>query len=100
MLFCCARAVGRYESQNVTTNIKRKNFEKEREIILTILLSLITQVGFAGRITCVEISQKAAIDSAKSPAISTILNRIGSKVAQDIERAMELMRFSTALASI
>jgi hypothetical protein len=49
-----------------------------------------TRVEFTGRITGAEISQKAAIDSAKLQAISTIISRMGAKVAQDIEKGMEM----------
>jgi hypothetical protein len=34
--------------------------------------------------------QKAAIDSAKLQAISTIISRMGTKLAQDIEKRMEM----------
>ena len=49
-----------------------------------------TRVEFTGRITGAEITQKAAIDSAKPQAISTIISRMGSKLAQDIEKGMEM----------
>jgi hypothetical protein len=49
-----------------------------------------TRVDFTGRITGAEITQKAAIDSAKLQAISTIISRMGAKLAQDIERSMEM----------
>jgi hypothetical protein len=49
-----------------------------------------TRVEFTGRITGAEITQKAAIDSAKLQAISTIISRMGAKLAQDIEKGMEM----------
>jgi hypothetical protein len=49
-----------------------------------------TRVEFTGRVTGAEISQKAAIESAKLQAISTILSRMGAKLAQDIEKGMEM----------
>lgn len=49
-----------------------------------------TRVEFTGRITGAEITQKAAIDSAKLQAISTIISRMGAKLAQDIERGLEM----------
>ena len=49
-----------------------------------------TRVEFSGRIAGAEITQKAAIDSAKLQAISMIISRMGSKVAQDIEKGMEM----------
>jgi hypothetical protein len=49
-----------------------------------------TRVEFTGRITGAEITQKAAIDSAKLQAISTIVSRMGAKLAQDIEKGMEM----------
>lgn len=49
-----------------------------------------TRVEFSGRITGAEITQKAAIDSAKLQAISTIISRMGAKLAQDIEKGMEM----------
>ena len=48
-----------------------------------------SRVEFTGRITGAEITQKAAIDSAKLQAISTIISRMGAKLAQDIEKGME-----------
>jgi len=41
-------------------------------------------------LTGAEITQKAAIDAAKLQAISTIISRMGAKLAQDIERGMEM----------
>jgi len=49
-----------------------------------------TQVEFTGRITGAEVTQKAAIDAAKLQAISTIISRMGAKLAQDIEKGMEM----------
>jgi hypothetical protein len=49
-----------------------------------------TRVEFTGRVTGAEITQKAAIDSARLQAISTIISRMGAKLAQDIEKGMEM----------
>ena len=49
-----------------------------------------TRVEFTGRMTGAEINQKASIDSAKLQAISMIISRMGSKLAQDIEKGMEM----------
>jgi hypothetical protein len=49
-----------------------------------------TRVEFTGRITGAEITQRAAMDSAKLQAISAIVSRMGSKLAQDIEKGMEM----------
>jgi len=49
-----------------------------------------TRVEFTGRVSGAEITQKAAIDSARLQAISTIIGRMGSKLAQDIEKSMEM----------
>lgn len=49
-----------------------------------------TRVEFTGRMAGAEITQKASIDSAKLQAISAIISRMGSKLAQDIERGMEM----------
>ncbi len=48
------------------------------------------QVELSGRLSGAEITHKAAVDSAKLQAISTIISRIGSKLAQDIEKGMEM----------
>ena len=49
-----------------------------------------TRVEFTGRMMGAEITQKAAIDAAKLQAISTIISRMGAKLAQDIEKGMEI----------
>jgi len=49
-----------------------------------------TRVEFTGRMTGAEITQKASIDSARLQAISMIISRMGSKLAQDIEKGMEM----------
>ena len=49
-----------------------------------------TRVEFTGRVTGAEITQKAAIDSAKLQAISTIISRMGTKLAEAIEKRMEM----------
>jgi hypothetical protein len=51
-----------------------------------------TRVEFAGRVTGAEITKNAALESAKLQAISSIVSRMGAKIAQDIEKGME-MRF-------
>lgn len=48
------------------------------------------QVELSGRLSGAEITHKAAVDSAKLQAISTIVSRMGSKLAQDIEKGMEM----------
>jgi len=49
-----------------------------------------TKVEFSGRVAGAEITQKAALDSASLQATSTIISRMGAKIAQDIERGMEM----------
>jgi len=49
-----------------------------------------TRVEFTGRITGAEITQKAANDSARLQAFSAIISRMGAKLAQDIEKGMEM----------
>jgi len=49
-----------------------------------------TKVEFTGRVAGAAINQKAAMDSAKLQAISAIISRMGSKLAQDIEKGMEM----------
>ncbi len=48
------------------------------------------QVELSGRLSGAEITHKAAEDSAKLQAISTIISRMGSKLAQDIEKGLEM----------
>lgn len=48
------------------------------------------QVELSGRLSSAEITRKAAVDSAKLQAISTIISRMGSKLAQDIEKGLEM----------
>lgn len=48
------------------------------------------QVELSGRLSGAEITHKAAVDSAKLQAISTIVSRMGSKLAQDIEKGIEM----------
>ena len=48
------------------------------------------KVEFDGRISAAGITHSAAIESAKLQAVSAIVSRIGSKIAQDIERGMEI----------
>ncbi len=43
-----------------------------------------------GKMSGAQITQKASIDSAKLQAISLIISRMGSKLAQDIEEGMEM----------
>jgi len=49
-----------------------------------------TQVEFTGRMGSADITHKAAVDSARLQAISMIVSRMGSKLAQDIEKGMEM----------
>jgi hypothetical protein len=48
------------------------------------------QVEFTGRMDGAAISHTAAVDSAKLQAISMIVSRMGAKLAQDIEKGMEM----------
>ena len=48
------------------------------------------QVEFTGRMSSADITRKAAVDAAKLQAISVIVSRMGSKLAQDIEKGMEM----------
>jgi len=48
------------------------------------------QIEFTGRATGAEIMHNAAVDSAKLQAISMIISRMGAKLAQDIEKGMEM----------
>jgi hypothetical protein len=48
------------------------------------------QVEFTGRMSSADITQKAMIDVAKLQAISTLVSRMGSKLAQDIEKGLEM----------
>jgi hypothetical protein len=43
-----------------------------------------------GRVAGAEINQKAALESAKLQALSVIMSRMGSKIAQDIEKGIEM----------
>jgi hypothetical protein len=49
-----------------------------------------TQVDFTGRMRSAEITHQAVVDSAKLQAISMIVSRMGAKLAQDIEKGMEM----------
>jgi len=49
-----------------------------------------TKVEFTGRVATGTITHTAAVDSAKLQAISTIISRMGAKLAQDIEKGMEM----------
>jgi hypothetical protein len=48
------------------------------------------QVDFSGRMNSASILQNAADESAKLQAISTVISRMGSKLAQDIEKGLEM----------
>jgi hypothetical protein len=48
------------------------------------------QIEFTGRVSGAEIMHNAAVDSAKLQAISMIVSRMGAKLAQDIEKGMEM----------
>jgi hypothetical protein len=49
-----------------------------------------TQIEFTGRMSSADITHTAAVDSAKLQAISMIVSRMGAKLAQDIEKGMEM----------
>jgi hypothetical protein len=49
-----------------------------------------TKVEFTGRVAAATITHTAAVDSAKLQAISSIISRMGAKLAQDIEKGMEM----------
>lgn len=49
-----------------------------------------TRVEFTGRVASAEITRTAAVDSAKLQAISMIISRMGAKIAQDIEKGVEM----------
>ncbi|HEY0723498.1 MAG TPA: hypothetical protein VGD41_05890, partial [Pyrinomonadaceae bacterium] len=48
------------------------------------------QIDFSGRMNSANIIQNAANESAKLQAIATIISRVGSKLAQDIEKGLEM----------
>jgi hypothetical protein len=48
------------------------------------------EIDFTGRMSSAGITRHAAIDAAKLQAISMIVSRMGSKLAQDIEKGMEM----------
>jgi hypothetical protein len=48
------------------------------------------QIDFSGRMISASILQNAAGESAKLQAISTVISRMGSKLAQDIEKGLEM----------
>jgi hypothetical protein len=48
------------------------------------------QIDFSGRMTSANILQNTAGESAKLQAIATIISRMGSKLAQDIEKGLEI----------
>ena len=48
------------------------------------------QIDFGGRVNSASIIQNAAHESAKLQAISTVVSRMGSKLAQDIEKGLEM----------
>jgi hypothetical protein len=49
-----------------------------------------TKIEFTGRMSSAGITHTAAVDSAKLQAISMIVSRMGAKLAQDIEKGMEM----------
>ena len=49
-----------------------------------------TDVCTSGRMNSANIIKNAADDSAKLQAISTVISRMGSKLAQDIEKGLEM----------
>ncbi|HEX6715570.1 MAG TPA: hypothetical protein VF088_00580 [Pyrinomonadaceae bacterium] len=48
------------------------------------------QIDFSGRMTNANILQNAAGESANLQAISTVISRLGSKLAQEIEKGLEM----------
>jgi hypothetical protein len=48
------------------------------------------QIDFSGRMNSAHIVQNAATESAKLQAIATVISRMGSKLAQDIEKGLEM----------
>ena len=48
------------------------------------------QIDFSGRMTSANSLQNAAGESAKLQAISTVISRMGSKLAQEIEKGLEM----------
>jgi hypothetical protein len=48
------------------------------------------QIDFSGRMNSASILQNASIESAKLQAKSAIISRVGSKLAQDIEKSLEM----------
>ena len=48
------------------------------------------QIDFSGRMNSANILQTAAGESAKLQAIATVISRMGSKLAQDIEKGLEM----------
>jgi hypothetical protein len=48
------------------------------------------QIDFSGRMNSASTLKNAAVESAKLQAISTIISRMGSKLAQDIEKGLEM----------
>jgi hypothetical protein len=48
------------------------------------------QIDFSGRMNSANVLQNAASESAKFQAIATIISRMGSKLAQDIEKGLEM----------
>ena len=48
------------------------------------------QIDFSGRMTSANIINNAASESAKLQSIATIISRMGSKLAQDIEKGLEM----------
>ena len=49
-----------------------------------------SQIDFSGRMNSANLIQNAAVESAKLQAIATIISRMGSKLAQDIEKGLEM----------
>jgi hypothetical protein len=48
------------------------------------------QIDFSGRMNSANTLQNASVESAKLQALSAIISRIGSKLAQDIEKGLEM----------
>jgi hypothetical protein len=48
------------------------------------------EIEFTGRVSGAQITHTATVDSAKLQAMSIIVSRMGAKLAQDIEKGMEM----------
>lgn len=48
------------------------------------------QIDFSGRMNSANTIHSASVESAKLQAISMVISRMGSKLAQDIEKGLEM----------